>query len=62
MSGGLLAKGHPTSATGIAQICELTWQMRGQAGERQVKDPKVGLSHCCGGDLGQACVVSVLKK
>jgi benzoylsuccinyl-CoA thiolase BbsB subunit len=62
MSGGLLAKGHPTSATGIAQICELTWQMRGQAGEKQVKDPKVGVSHCCGGDLGQACVVAILKK
>ncbi|MBI4286753.1 MAG: hypothetical protein HY670_12765 [Chloroflexi bacterium] len=36
MSGGLLGKGHPTSATGVAQIGELVWQMRGQAGHRQV--------------------------
>ena len=62
MSGGLLAKGHPTAATGIAQICELIWQMRGQAGQRQVKNPKVGLSHCCGGDFGMACGVIILKK
>jgi acetyl-CoA C-acetyltransferase len=52
LSGGLLAKEHPTSATGISQICGLNWQMRASAGERQVKNPKVGVSHCCGGDLG----------
>ncbi|MFC1873802.1 thiolase family protein, partial [Chloroflexota bacterium] len=62
MSGGLLAKGHPTSATGVSHICELVWQMRGQAGQRQVKDPKIGLSHCSGGDEGMACVVNVVKK
>lgn len=62
MSGGLLAKGHPTSATGVAQICELVWQLRGEAGQRQVKDPRVGVSHCCGGDEGMACVVNIVKK
>ncbi|MFC2031932.1 thiolase family protein [Chloroflexota bacterium] len=62
MSGGLLAKGHPTSATGVAQICELVWQMRGQAGQRQGKDPKVSLSHCCGGNFGMVCGVNILKK
>ena len=62
MSGGLLGKGHPSSATGVAQICELVWQMRGQAGQRQVKDPKLGLSHCCGGDTGMATCVNIVKK
>ncbi len=61
-SGGLLAKGHPTAATGVAQICEIVWQMRGQAGQRQVRELKVGLSHCCGGDRGMACCVNILKK
>ncbi|MFH1381627.1 MAG: thiolase family protein [Chloroflexota bacterium] len=62
MRGGLLAMGHPTSATGVAQICELTWQLRGQAGQRQVNNPKVGLSHCAGGDDGHAAVVNLVKK
>ncbi|MFH1381919.1 MAG: thiolase family protein [Chloroflexota bacterium] len=62
MSGGLLAKGHPTSATGVAQICELTWQLRGQAGERQVKDPKVGIAHCAGGDEGHVASVNFVLK
>ncbi len=53
-SGGLLSKGHPISATGAAQICELTWQLRGQAGQRQVpgrtgKGPRIGLAHNPGG-------------
>jgi benzoylsuccinyl-CoA thiolase BbsB subunit len=61
-SGGLLGKGHPTAATGVAQACEIVWQLRGQAEQRQVKDPKVGLSHCCGGDFGMACGVNILKK
>lgn len=60
--GGLLSRGHPTAATGVAQICELVWQMRGEAGERQVNDPKIGLSHCCGGDLGMVCGVNILRK
>ena len=62
VSGGLLGKGHPTSATGIAQLCELTWQLRGQAGERQVNNPKSGLAHCCGGDEGMATFVHILSK
>jgi benzoylsuccinyl-CoA thiolase BbsB subunit len=62
VSGGLLGKGHPTSATGIAQLCELTWQLRGQAGERQVHNPKSGLAHCCGGDDGMATFVHILSK
>jgi len=62
MSGGLLGKGHPTAATGIAQLCELVWQLRGQAGKRQVSNPKTGLAHCCGGDEGQASYVHIVKK
>jgi benzoylsuccinyl-CoA thiolase BbsB subunit len=65
-SGGLLAKGHPMGATGIGQIVEIVWQLRGQAGKRQVKNPKVGLTHCVGGatpGIGQgACSVHILKK
>ena len=48
-SGGLLARGHPIGATGTAQICELTWQLRGEAGDRQVKGANVAVSHCLGG-------------
>lgn len=65
-SGGLLAKGHPFGATGVAQIVEMVWQLRGKAGKRQIPDAKVGLTHCVGGvvdglDLG-ACTVHILKK
>jgi acetyl-CoA acetyltransferase len=62
VSGGLLGKGHPTAATGIAQICELVWQLRGQAGQRQVNNPKTGLTHCCGGDEGMATYVHIVTK
>ena len=53
-SGGLLAKGHPISATGAAQICEITWQLRGQAGQRQTNGrrgtgPRIGLAQNPGG-------------
>ena len=48
-SGGLLARGHPIGATGAAQICELTWQLRGEAGDRQVPGANVAVSHCLGG-------------
>ena len=48
-SGGLLSKGHPLGATGIAQVAEIIWQLRGEAGGRQVENPKVGLTHCAGG-------------
>ena len=64
-SGGLLAKGHPIAATGVAQICELVWQMRGQAGQRQVSRNSVGLAHCSGGGIagdGAVSVVTILKK
>ncbi len=47
-SGGLMSKGHPIGATGIAQCCELTWQMRGTAGRRQVPDARIGLQHNIG--------------
>jgi acetyl-CoA C-acetyltransferase len=46
--GGLLSRGHPMGATGGAMITEITRQLRGQAGPRQVKDPKVGLLHNAG--------------
>lgn len=51
-SGGLLRKGHPVGATGIAQIVELTEQLQGRAGERQVGDARVGLAHNGGGTIG----------
>jgi len=47
-SGGLLAKGHPLGATGVAQVFEIVTQLRGQAGERQVRDARIGLTHCQG--------------
>jgi benzoylsuccinyl-CoA thiolase BbsB subunit len=47
-SGGLLAKGHPLGATGVAQIVELTWQLRGSCGERQVEGAKVALAEVAG--------------
>ncbi|MDB5972444.1 MAG: Lipid-transfer protein [Hydrocarboniphaga sp.] len=59
-SGGLLSKGHPIGATGIAQMCELVWQLRGDAQQRQVEGARVGLQHNVG--LGGASVVTVLRK
>lgn len=63
-SGGLLAKGHPLGATGVAQVCELNWQLRGQAGQRTVEGAKVGLAHCRGGTVantdGGACTVQIV--
>jgi acetyl-CoA acetyltransferase len=44
-----LARGHPIGATGVAQICELGWQLRGEAGARQVKGARVGVAQCAGG-------------
>ena len=64
-SGGLLCKGHPIGATGVAQVAELVWQLRGEAGERQVKGAKVGLAHCSGGFVAQdtgASTVIILKR
>ena len=58
-SGGLISKGHPLGATGLAQCSELTWQLRGQADKRQVDGAKLALQHNIG--LGGACVVSVYR-
>ncbi|MBA3328401.1 MAG: lipid-transfer protein [Solirubrobacterales bacterium] len=58
-SGGLISKGHPLGATGLAQCSELTWQLRGQAEKRQVDGAKVALQHNIG--LGGAAVVTVYK-
>ncbi|MBK8258216.1 MAG: lipid-transfer protein [Polyangiaceae bacterium] len=59
-SGGLLSKGHPLGATGLAQCTELVWQLRGEAGDRQVQGAKVALQHNLG--LGGACVVTMYKR
>ena len=59
-SGGLLSKGHPLGATGLAQCTELVWQLRGQADQRQVEGAKVALQHNLG--LGGACVVTMYRR
>ena len=59
-SGGLKSKGHPVGATGVAQIVEIVHQLRGEAGERQVKDAKIGLAQNMGGSGGSA-VVHILE-
>jgi len=59
-SGGLISKGHPLGATGIAQCAELVWHLRGWANNRLVKDTKVALQHNLG--LGGAAVVTVYKR
>ncbi|MEU3776417.1 lipid-transfer protein [Streptomyces sp. NPDC032472] len=59
-SGGLISKGHPLGATGLAQAAELVWQLRGEAGARQVAGAGVGLAHNIG--LGGAAVVTMLRR
>jgi acetyl-CoA acetyltransferase len=59
-SGGLLSKGHPLGATGLAQCTELVWHLRGQAGDRQVDGAKIALQHNLG--LGGACVVTMYRR
>ncbi|MFF3493255.1 lipid-transfer protein [Streptomyces sp. NPDC002795] len=59
-SGGLLSKGHPLGATGLAQTAEITWQLRGEAGARQVENVLLGLQHNLG--LGTAGVVTLFEK
>jgi acetyl-CoA acetyltransferase len=59
-SGGLISKGHPLGATGLAQCAELTWQLRGEAGPRQVSGASVGLQHNLG--LGGAVVVTMYQR
>ncbi len=58
-SGGLKARGHPVGATGLAQICEIVWQLRGEAGKRQVK-AKIGLCHNIGGFVNNN-IVTILE-
>ncbi|MER7764173.1 lipid-transfer protein [Streptomyces sp. NPDC097619] len=59
-SGGLISKGHPLGATGLAQAAELVWQLRGEAGARQVPGARTGLAHNIG--LGGAAVVTLLRR
>ncbi len=59
-SGGLISKGHPLGATGLAQCAELNWQLRGEADKRQVAGAKVALQHNLG--LGGAAVVTMYRK
>ncbi|MFJ6442066.1 thiolase C-terminal domain-containing protein [Streptomyces sp. NPDC091649] len=59
-SGGLISKGHPLGATGLAQAAELTWQLRGEAGARQVPGARTALAHNIG--LGGAAVVTLLRR
>jgi acetyl-CoA acetyltransferase len=64
-SGGLLSKGHPVGASGVAQIVEIVWHLRGEAGLRQVSNARIGLAHIMGGgkegDVG-ACTIHILEK
>jgi branched-chain amino acid transport system permease protein len=63
-SGGLLSRGHPLGATGLAQLAEIVWQLRGDAGARQVDGARIGLVETMGGGTagvdGNGCVVAVL--
>lgn len=62
--GGLLARGHPIGATGVAQLCEMVWQLRGTAGARQVDGARTALTHCTGGGISGmdhgACSIHIL--
>jgi acetyl-CoA acetyltransferase len=58
-SGGLKSKGHPVGATGVAQLCDLVQQIRGEAGERQVPKHELGLAQNLGGS-GASAVVTIL--
>jgi acetyl-CoA acetyltransferase len=62
--GGLLSRGHPVGATGVAQLAEVSWQLTGRAGPRQVDGARVGLTHTTGGGIAgydhAACAVHVL--
>lgn len=64
-SGGLMSKGHPLGATGVAQIAEIFWQLRGEAGARQVPEANIGLAHTVGGGVTKlesgACGVTILE-
>lgn len=59
-AGGLKARGHPVGASGLAQICEIFWQLRGEAGPRQIEGARLGLTHSIGG-FGNNNVVTILE-
>jgi len=65
-SGGLLSRGHPLGATGLAQIAEIVWQLTGRAGDRQVDNARLGLVETMGGGVsgidGNACVIVALER
>jgi acetyl-CoA acetyltransferase len=60
VSGGLISKGHPIGATGVANVFEVVTHLRGEAGDRQVDGARVGMTHVIG--LGSACVVHILER
>jgi acetyl-CoA acetyltransferase len=60
VSGGLLSKGHPLGATGIANVYEVATHLRGEAGKRQVENARLGMTHVIG--LGSACAIHILEK
>jgi len=60
-SGGLKGCGHPVGATGVKQAVEIVWQLRGEAGERQVKNAEVGMTHNVGGS-GATCVTHIMRR
>jgi len=60
VSGGLLSKGHPIGMTGVAGVFEVTTQLRGEAGDRQLEGAKVGMAHVIG--LGSSCAIHILEK
>ena len=64
VSGGLVSKGHPVGATGLSMIHELCLQLRGEAGQRQVKSARIGLAENGGGVIGfdeAVCAVTILE-
>ncbi len=61
VDGGLKSKGHPIGATGVSMTIEITKQLRGEAGERQVKNPEIGLAHNVGG-TGQVVAVHIFRR
>ncbi|HYH19677.1 MAG TPA: thiolase family protein [Azospirillum sp.] len=63
-SGGLLSRGHPVGATGVAQVVEIAHHLQGRAGARQVDGARVGLAHCMGGDKDgdtKSCTIAILQ-